>query len=491
MKCFVRFVALIDCSLTICVAQPVPDTLWTKLIGEGDDYFLSDIRTTAEGITLICGGVAASGNWNGFAAAIDSNGGQLWTLAVPLGNNTIFSGISRRTDGGYVAVSADSADYQVRITNILPNGAQGVTSVWDSLRARPAWVQVVGLANGDLVVGPVTTYDSYHPWDYNDANLARVDVESHAILELYAFSAERPYFPNIHDGFTSIEPMANGGFVALGFTFTCYMNPFEPMQCYQGLVAEKFDGEGGLISHEQYTLFYGQGYPSLEVQWVKGRETLGTVLAFGVFYHEEGQTLWRLDSAGVPDRELLLLETHDFCVIGSDAILLRDTTVFNQTNLSLTRLSPDFTLAWTAMYDLGRDVHAVAIDTLGGGCVVGVSVGQEGDHAIILVRTGPDSYVSEIGGGRSVSPASYAIETFPNPFNPSTSISFSLPAANHVTLTAYDLTGREVCELAIGRFEQGEHSVMFDGSDLPSGIYFARLVTESGLGQTQKLVLMK
>jgi hypothetical protein len=79
---------------------------------------------------------------------------------------------------------------------------------------------------------------------------------------------------------------------------------------------------------------------------------------------------------------------------------------------------------------------------------------------------------------------------YPNPFNATLSISYDLPSARHVTLRVFDLLGCEVTVLKDDFVEAGTHHVVFDGSNLASGIYFARL--DAGkLSHTSKLVLLK
>ena len=85
---------------------------------------------------------------------------------------------------------------------------------------------------------------------------------------------------------------------------------------------------------------------------------------------------------------------------------------------------------------------------------------------------------------------------YPNPFNPSTEIKFSLPEAGTVSLVIYDVLGRQVAELATGYREAGYHSVTWNALNHASGIYFAHFnVTDSqGNGKytkVNKLVLMK
>ncbi|MCX6145187.1 MAG: T9SS type A sorting domain-containing protein [Ignavibacteriales bacterium] len=76
----------------------------------------------------------------------------------------------------------------------------------------------------------------------------------------------------------------------------------------------------------------------------------------------------------------------------------------------------------------------------------------------------------------SVTPDGYALETnYPNPFNPSTKISFTIPRADHVTLVVYDMLGKEVGTLVDSELGAGTHTVTFDGKNLASGTYIYRI----------------
>ena len=81
-------------------------------------------------------------------------------------------------------------------------------------------------------------------------------------------------------------------------------------------------------------------------------------------------------------------------------------------------------------------------------------------------------------------------QNYPNPFNPTTNIEFSLPAASEVTLTVYDMLGKEVATLVNDVKSAGTHSVTFDGSNLTSGVYFYKLATGSDV-QMNKMMLIK
>jgi len=79
---------------------------------------------------------------------------------------------------------------------------------------------------------------------------------------------------------------------------------------------------------------------------------------------------------------------------------------------------------------------------------------------------------------------------YPNPFNPSTTISVDLSSSSHVILRVFDVLGRSVATLSDERLAAGSHEVSFDGKDLASGIYFVRL-QDGAVTRSSKMILMK
>ena len=95
--------------------------------------------------------------------------------------------------------------------------------------------------------------------------------------------------------------------------------------------------------------------------------------------------------------------------------------------------------------------------------------------------------------GRTESVDIFLSQNYPNPFNPSTSIRFSLPLAQSVTLFVHDLLGRPVATLMQGTLQAGWHSVEWDGRDanglsVPSGAYIYTLRTAAGTTSRQMLL---
>ena len=85
---------------------------------------------------------------------------------------------------------------------------------------------------------------------------------------------------------------------------------------------------------------------------------------------------------------------------------------------------------------------------------------------------------------------------YPNPFNPSTTVNFTLESSLPITLDVYDISGRYIANLAAGFFEAGRHSIEWHASGISSGIYFIRLSASghepsSSHSSTARVLLLK
>ncbi len=81
-------------------------------------------------------------------------------------------------------------------------------------------------------------------------------------------------------------------------------------------------------------------------------------------------------------------------------------------------------------------------------------------------------------------------QNYPNPFNPTTNISFTLAKASHVKLDVYNITGQLVKTIVDQDLALGNHTVTFDATNLASGIYFYRIITDN-FTATKKMVLLR
>jgi len=126
-----------------------------------------------------------------------------------------------------------------------------------------------------------------------------------------------------------------------------------------------------------------------------------------------------------------------------------------------------------------------------------------GDDGIILKYN--SNIVSVTNSDISIPERFSLSQNYPNPFNPTTKINYKLPASrqggqitNYVSLKIYDVLGNEVITLVNQKQNVGSYVVEFDGSNLPSGIYFVKLFTYSGVTDvnpqysiSRKMLLLK
>ena len=184
---------------------------------------------------------------------------------------------------------------------------------------------------------------------------------------------------------------------------------------------------------------------------------------------------------------------------------------------------------WTTILEVdsekGYDINSIAFDP-GGALWIGTDKGlhrykdgtwtsyttEDGlaHNTVKDVAIAPDGAVwaATSGGGISKfvpsttivegdkdTPSGFAVTgNFPNPFNPETSIQFTLPEDGVVNLAVYNIMGQKVRELVADTMQAGTHSVIWDGKDdmgnvVSSGIYLSRLISGENVAAGRMLLL--
>ncbi len=99
--------------------------------------------------------------------------------------------------------------------------------------------------------------------------------------------------------------------------------------------------------------------------------------------------------------------------------------------------------------------------------------------------------VDGIADAKSPTPSGFTLsENFPNPFNPSTSISYSVPVRSHVTMVIFNLLGQQVARLVDEEKMPGSYSVTWDASNVSSGVYYYRMMAGT-FNEIKKMLLTR
>ncbi|MCD4846970.1 MAG: T9SS type A sorting domain-containing protein [Candidatus Aegiribacteria sp.] len=94
------------------------------------------------------------------------------------------------------------------------------------------------------------------------------------------------------------------------------------------------------------------------------------------------------------------------------------------------------------------------------------------------------------------SPSTFSLQNHPNPFNPTTTISYQLSVNANITLSIYNILGQKLRTLVNENKPAGYHSVLWNGTDensqpVPSGVYFYQLTTGSDISETKRMMFLK
>ena len=103
----------------------------------------------------------------------------------------------------------------------------------------------------------------------------------------------------------------------------------------------------------------------------------------------------------------------------------------------------------------------------------------------------PSGTIAQVNISNPNIPENYSLkQNFPNPFNPTTTIRYSIPKAVHITIKVYNIIGQLVATLIDEYKQAGNYEIKFNGSNLSSGVYFYRMQAGNFV-EVKKLILLK
>jgi len=465
-----------------------PDTLWTKTFGATGGGLLFSIDQTADGGFIMSGGVNFFSDTSDYwLVRTDAQGDTLWTRTYGGPGADDFGSGQLTFDGGYIMA-----------------GRGGMWLIKTDADGDTLWTRRTGGPGGSEPVMVAQTADSGYIITGNiaeaglNAQLGLIKTDS---LGNTQWTQTWGGTGDEFGGF--VQQTADSGYIILGTIIG------------EGGVGRdmwllKADANGDTTWATTFTL--GEGEPNVVRQTADSGYAIFGVISGTLASPETGGDdrdwlLIKTDSLGnlewsrtyggeLQDQSVAMILTGDggFLLTG----WLDRTDSGNSVDLWLLRVDNLGDTVWTTTVGDTTDEAGLGLVQIADGEYAVAGLTGSFDTGGIdgwLVRFGDPTAQSTTPAVAGV-PEAFALHAnYPNPFNPSTTIGFDLPAAAEVTLTVYDILGRELFRLVDRQMGAGYHQAVWDGRTnagrlMPTGIYIARLVTPE-YTKSIKMVLMK
>ena len=466
-----------------------PNTLWTRTYGGSvADVARSMIKNSDGNIVII-----------GFRQDAPSNIRNVWMLNIDTQGDTIWTksyGGELTDDGVDIHQTSDGGYFVIGNTNSFGTGLTDIWLLRTDADGDTLWTRTFGDSSQDLANSGFLSLDGgviisgsripsigsgYDGW------LIKTDTLGDTI---WTNSYGLPSSDNLEFGVTLLE--THDGFT-IWTTKTLIFGTDEAF-----ILLLKYDNQGNIIWQNGFDIPGEEQFNSM-IEISDG----GFLLSGWKLYDpNNGMDLWlvRTDSNG----DTLWTKSYGGSSddIGYDVIQVADKGFV--------------VTGYTQSYGAGgKDLWVIRTDSLGDSLWTRTYGGAKDDEGYSIIQTDDGDYLIA-GNTKSYGEGSYDIwllmlsenpitviensinlpdrfqleQNHPNPFNPSTTIEYSLPKSGDVSLNVYNIIGQEVIRLVNENQQVGNHHIKWDASNVASGVYIYRLQAGEFV-QTKKMVLLK
>lgn len=490
MRLSINTVVLPAISLILAIWQTAyaqePDTLWTRVYGgEGWDCGSSVVESVKGGY-VITGATCSQPReqWDLLLIKTDYNGDTVWSRVYGGAGYDVGNSIVETYERDFVVAGETNSFGQGCMSIYLIKVNQDGDTIWTRTHSPGSdnWVFDIKqtLDSGYVMAGYAASSDGYHK----------------QVLILKVNSAGELMWSKIYGGTGedqaySVCEVPGQGFVVTGYTVL-------PGQ-YCDLWLLRTDYNGDTVWTQTYGGYYSDIGNYIQRTADSGFIITGRTTSFGdgwwnvylVKTDFAGNLEWYQVFGGSEwDGGRVVQQTTDGgYFVGGYTVSLGE----GGFDFYFIKTNPDGSIEWSKTVGGKSDdwgLHGLQTSD-GGYILVGNtwSFPQDDEH-VYLVKLAPD--MTNIGdeAGYTIPNTLLLEQNYPNPFNPSTAIRFSLPQVSDVKVKIYNTIGQLTATISEGVQQAGEHTIIWDASGFPSGVYFARLEVGEH-SQNVKMVLLK
>jgi len=457
-----------------------PDITWMRTYGGDNHDLITAVNVTGDGF-VIAGKTTSFGGGNAdfYILKTDADGDSLWMTVWGTSRQEHARDVITCTGGGYAVVGNERLiqnSYPQIVFHRLDSAGNIVnTNNYGHIGKDESW-SIVETFDGGFAIAGITDVSNS---GQTDVYLVRTNASGDTLWT-------RNWGGDDDDEGHCVEQTPDGGFVVAGSAMS-----------FGGSDADvyllRIDAFGDTLWTRTYGGSSGDRGRCVRLTSDGGFLVAGDTDSYGAGQSDmylvktdaDGDTLWTR-TYGLSHDEYCnsVVEVNNgYTLVGHTESF----SAFKDLYIVRTNLLGD--TLWTKviggeLQDWGYDIEATAD---GGYIVAGYTNSYgESDNDGWLIKLGHDATGIETRAGTPV----LLVKNDPNPFNPATTITYRLPDACHVTVTAYDATGRRVATLYDGDREAGLHDLPWSAAGLRSGVYFIQ-VDAAGEKSVTKAVLLK
>jgi hypothetical protein len=477
----------------VVLAQPNPDTLWTRIYREGHRTWANDIQLTSDGGYIIAGFAQMDPDhlYEGCLIKIDSMGNEIWTHTYGGNRDEEFNSVQPTTDGGYIAAgNTKSFGYPDNYDNfyLVKTNSSGDT-LWTRTYGGSLIDKAYCVRQTDDGRFVFTGYSYLSGIGETNCALYKIDENGDTLWT-------RAYGGSGFEHGNHVEQTSDGGFIIAG-----YCASPDSMDSNAWLI--KTDAQGDSIWTRWYGGSYGDYFYSVQETSDGGYICGGYTWSYGQHWDSDGYVV---KTNGVGDTMWVsvfdLTQWDDIYSIQqtfNGDYIVAGMVDFNPNvrgQMLLYKVSAEGSILWHRTYE-GSGIASYgtsARQTNDGGYIVAGYTGgnlEEGIPFCYVVKTGPDEVSGVQPPRHQITPAAFTLDSvYPNPFNSSTWITYEVANSGKLQLQVYNLLGQRVGTLVNRWQAPGHYSAVWEAGEIPSGIYFFRMQT-GDFSQTRKAALIR
>ncbi len=469
-----------------CKVFAQPDTTWSNIFDNGYNDYGYGVRQTTDGGFITVGTLqyTLSGPSDIWLIKTNADGDTLWTRTYGGDNSETAYKVEQTADGGYLLAGVSSTGNGKPL--LIKTDANG-DLMWTHEYAFNNWysTKALNLHLSSQGTTLLTGIQGVAPDGNEDLFLLNVDGIGDTVWS-------KVYGGPDYERGNAVSGTSDGGYIITGYYGYRYASSSSLLWLL------RTDGNGDTL----WTRKYANGYNSVVGKSVRQTSDGGFIItgysgSFGenalsklllMKTDDNGDTLWvkyfydNGKGYGVqqtPDGGYIVAGTVSDGSSGQDVVILKIDANGNK--------------IWDRIYSTNNEDRAYDIDQTSdnGFIVTGMWNYRSNLHYsdFILMRIGPDA--TSVSSENPVTPQKFRLmQNYPNPFNPLTTIQFALPKASNVNITVFNIRGELVAILKNQKLPAGYHQVVFDATNVASGVYIYR-IQAGEFHQVRKMMLIK